>query len=64
MMHKAWSNIEKEEVTYCFSRSYIKFQGHMGQEIADFDPNRAFPDCNSSLNSPMALKWGTKLNVA
>ena len=22
-----------------------------------FDPNGVFPDCNSSLNSPMALKW-------
>ena len=26
-------------------------------------PNWAFPDCNSSLNSPMDLKWCTKLNV-
>ena len=26
MMHKAWSGIE--EVPYCFSRSYIKLQGH------------------------------------
>ena len=25
--------------------------------------NRAFADCNSSLNSPMALKWCTKLVV-
>ena len=24
----------------------------------------AFPDCNSSLNSPMALKWFTKLEAA
>ena len=24
----------------------------------------AFPDCNSSLNSPMATKWCTKLEVA
>ena len=24
----------------------------------------AFPDCNSSLNSPMAMKWCTKLEVA
>ena len=59
---KAWSSIE--EVPYCFSRSFVKFQGHMGQKIADFDPNWAFPECNSSLNSPMALKWCTKLNVA
>ena len=61
MMQKAWSSIEK--VPYCFSRSSVKFQGHTGQKIADFDPNRAFLDCNSSLNSPMALKWCTKLDV-
>ena len=54
MMHKAWSSIG--EVTYCFSRSCVKFQGHTGQKIAVFDPNRAFPDYNFSLNSPMALK--------
>ena len=61
IMHKAWSNIE--EVPYCFPRSSIKFQGHTGQKIADFDPNWAFPDCNFSLNSPMDLKLYTKLNV-
>ena len=44
MMHKAWSSIG--EVTYCFSRSCVKFQGHTGQKIAVFDPNRAFPDYN------------------
>ena len=61
MMHKAWSSIG--EVPYCFSRSSVKFQGHTGQKIVDFDPNWAFPDCNSTLNEPMALKWCTKLNV-
>ena len=45
------------------SRSSDKFQGHTGQKIADFDPNWAFPDGDSSLNSPMALKWCTKLDV-
>ena len=30
----------------------------------EFDPDWAFPDCNSSLNSPMATKWCTKLEVA
>ena len=30
----------------------------------DFDPNWAFPDCNSSLNSPMAMKWCIELEVA
>ena len=29
---------------YCFPRSSIKFQGHAGQNITNFDPNWAFPD--------------------
>ena len=62
MMHKAWSNIE--EVPFCFSRSSVKFQGRTRQKIADFDTNWACPDCNYNLNSPMALKWCTKLNIA
>ena len=62
MMHRAWSGIE--EVPYCFSRSYVKLQGHTALKVVDFDPNWAFPDCNSSLESPMATKWCTKLEVA
>ena len=52
MMHKAWSDIK--EVPYWFSRSSIKFQGHTGPKNCRFCPNWAFPDWNSSLNSPMA----------
>ena len=62
MMQKAWCWIG--EVPYCFSRSSIKFQGHTAKKNCRFDPNWAFPDCNSSLNSPMATKWCTKLEVA
>ena len=62
MMHKAWSRIE--EVPYCFSRSYVKLQGHTAQKIFNFDPNWPFPDCISSLKSPMATKWWTKLEIA
>ena len=36
MMHKAWSSIE--EVPYCFSRSYIKLQGHTALKIVVFLP--------------------------
>ena len=61
MMHKAWCSIEK--VPYSFPRSSIKFEGHTGRKMADFHPNWAFPDCNFSLNSPMALKRCTKLDV-
>ena len=42
MLHKAWNS--KGEIHYCFPRPSIKFQGHMGQNITDFDPNWAFPD--------------------
>ena len=42
MMHKAWCSIE--EVPFRFPRSSIKFQGHKGKKIADFDPNWAFPE--------------------
>ena len=62
MMHKAWSSVK--EVPYCFSRSSVKFQGHMALKIVEFDPDWAFPDCNSSLNAQMATKWCTKLEVA
>ena len=47
-----------------FSRSSVKFQGHTALKIVEFDPDWAFPDCNSSLNPPMAMKWCTKLEVA
>ena len=40
----------------CFSRSSVKFQGHTVIKIVEFDPDWAFPDYNSSLNSPMATK--------
>ena len=62
MMHRAWSSIV--EVPFCFSRSYFKLQGHTALKIVEFDPNWAFPDCNSSLNSPMAMKCCTKLETA
>ena len=62
MIHRAWRSIV--EVPYCFSRSYVKFQGHTALKIVEFDPNWAFPDSNSSLNSPMAMKYCTKLETA
>ena len=62
MMHRAWSSIV--EVPYCFSRSSVKFQGHTALKIFKFYPNWAFPDCNSSLNSPVAMKCCTKLETA
>ena len=46
------------------SRSSVKFQGHRALKIVEFDPDWTFPDCNSSLNSPMATKLCTKLEVA
>ena len=35
-----------------------------GRKIDDLNPNWAFPDYNSSLNSQMATEWYTKLEVA
>ena len=61
MMHKAWCCLG--EVPYGFWRSSVKFQGHTAKKIVDFDPNWAFPDCNFSLNSPMAMKWCIKLEA-
>ena len=28
----------------------VKFQGHTGQKIIDFDPNGSFPHCKCGLN--------------
>ena len=39
-------------------------QGHTALKIVKFDPNWAFPDCNSSFNTPMVTKWYIKLEVA
>ena len=61
MMHRARNSIVEE--SHCFSRSYVKFQSHMALKIVEFEPNWAFPDCNSSLNSPMAMKCCTKLET-
>ena len=36
MMHKAWRSIE--EVSYWFSRLFIKFQGYIDKKIDDFNP--------------------------
>ena len=45
--------------------SSVMFQGHTGQKkIIDFDPNWAFPGCNSSLNPLVAMKWCTMLEAA
>ena len=61
MMHTVWSRIHVEEVPYCFSISSVTFRGRTGQKITNFDLNSGFPDCNSSVNSRMALKWHPKL---
>ena len=49
---------------YCFAKSSFQFQGRAALKIVEFDPDCAFPDCNSSLNSPMAMKCCTKLETA
>ena len=34
-----------------------------GSKNCEYDLDWAFPDCNSSFNSPMATKWCTKLEI-
>ena len=58
MHRKAWSSIE--ELPFCHSRSSVNFQGQRGRELPILTRIEIFPDCNSSLNSPIALKWCTK----
>ena len=47
----------------------VVFQGHPSnfkvtrEKNREFDPNGDFPGWNSSLNSPMATKWYTELEV-
>ena len=61
-MHIAWRNID--EVPYCFSMSCIKFEGHRGKILSMLTKiYLVFPDCISSLNSPVAMEWCTKLDV-
>ena len=47
-----------------FFKVIRQIQGHIALKIVEYDQNWAFPDCNSSLNSPMAMKCCTKLETA
>ena len=50
----------EKDVANCFSRSSVKFQGHMRHKIADFEPNWVFPNYSSNLNWPIATKaWSS-----
>ena len=59
-MHRARSSVE--EVPYGFWRSSVKFQGHTALKIAEFDPDWAFPDCNSSIAqiAPLSFQGSQK----
>ena len=61
----------RTKLEVALKRCPIVFQGHLSnlkvtrlKKIVEFDPNWAYPDCNSSLNSPMAMKYCTKLETA
>ena len=41
----------------------IKFQGHTGQKIADFQPNETFRDSNSKFISPITTELYIKIEV-
>ena len=47
-----------------FFKVIRQIQGHTALKSVEFDPDWAFPDSTSSLNSPMATKCCTKLEVA
>ena len=47
-----------------FFKVIRKISRSHGSKNVEFDPDWAFPDCNSSLNTQMATKWCTKLEVA
>ena len=47
-----------------FFKVIRQFQGHTALKIVEFYPHWPFPNCNSSLNTPMATKWGTTRPVA
>ena len=57
-----------EEVPCSFSRSFVKFEGHMGRKIDDLDPISAFPDDCFSRSSIQIYdrRWlhGAKYNQA
>ena len=57
-------DVAKERCPNDFQDHPSNFKDTRLNKIVDFDPNLAFPDCNCSLNSPMALKRCTKLEVA
>ena len=59
IVHRAWSSIE--QMPYCFQGHLSNFKVTLLKKIVDFDLNWLFPDCNSNLNSLMAMKWCTKL---
>ena len=62
MMHRPWSSIV--EVPYCFFKVIHQISRSHGSKNRQIYPNWAFPDCNSSLNSPVAMKCCTKLETA
>ena len=54
MIQKAWTSTEEAPVIFRGHPSNFKVT--RDKQIVDFEPNWAFPDCNSSLNSLMAMK--------
>ena len=68
-----WRWNDAQSLMWFKKGALLFYQGHLSnfkvtrQKFADFHANWAFTDCyptNSSLNSQMAAKWYTKLDVA
>ena len=70
-IHIWWWN-DAQSLVLLGRGALLCFQGHswnfkvtqLKKKFVDFDPNWAFPDCNSRLHTPMATKWCIKLEVA
>ena len=58
MVHRAWRG------ALLFFKVIRQISTSHGSKNRLIDPDWAFPNCNSSLNSPMATKWCTKLETA
>ena len=63
MMRKAWLLNRSGALLFFKVICQISRSHKTKNQITKLDPNWGFWDCNSSLNSPMDLKWCTKCSA-
>ena len=64
LWHDAQSLKQHRRDALLFFKVIRQISRSNGTKNADFGPNWAFPDCNTSLVPPIAMKWCTKLEAA